>query len=106
MSEKDNKLLAEISHRLRKGGFNIIGLYLFGSRANNTFNEDSDYDIAIILDEKIDWKVKDKVREVVYDIMLGNDIVIDSHIYSKEEINLSITPLRESIKSTGIFYAS
>lgn len=106
MSEKDNKLLSEIFDQLRKGGFNIIGLYLFGSRANNTFNEDSDYDIAIILDEKIDWKVKDKVREVVYDIMLENDIVIDSHIYSKEEIGQSITPLRESIKSTGIFYAN
>ena len=36
MSEKDNKLLSEISDQLRKGGFNIIGLYLFGSRANNT----------------------------------------------------------------------
>jgi predicted nucleotidyltransferase len=106
MSEKDNKLLSEISDQLRKGGFNIVGLYLFGSRANNTFNQDSDYDIAIILNEKIDWKVKDKVREVIYDIMLENDIVIDSHIYSKEEIDHSITPLRESIKSTGIFYAS
>ena len=106
MSEKDNKLLSEISDQLRKGGFNIVGLYLFGSRANNTFSKDSDYDIAIILDEKIDWKVKDNVREVIYDIMLENDIVIDSHIYSKKEIDLSITPLRESIKSTGIFYAS
>jgi predicted nucleotidyltransferase len=106
MSEKDNKLLSEISNQLIKSGFNIIGLYLFGSRAKNTFNEDSDYDVAIILNEKIDWKVKDKVREVIYDIMLESDIVIDSHIYSKEEIDLSITPLRESIKSTGIFYAS
>jgi predicted nucleotidyltransferase len=106
MSEKDNKLLSEISYQLRKGGFNIVGLYLFGSRANNTFNQDSDYDIAIILNEKIDWKVKDNIREVIYDIMLENDIVIDSHIYSKKEIDLSITPLRESIKSTGIFYAS
>jgi uncharacterized protein len=106
MSEKDNKLLAEIYTQIKKAGFDLDGLYLFGSRANNTFSEDSDYDVAIILNEKIDWKVKDKVREVIYDIMLENDIVIDSHIYSKKEIDLSITPLRESIKSTGIFYAS
>ena len=106
MSEKDNKLLAEIYTQIKKGGFDLDGLYLFGSRANDTFKEDSDYDIAIILNEKIEWKVKDRVREVIYDIMLENDIVIDSHIYSKEEIELSITPLRESIKSTGIFYAS
>lgn len=106
MSEKDNILLAEISQQLKKGGFDLNGLYLFGSRAKNTFNEESDYDVAIILNEKVDWKLKDKVREVLYDIMLENDIVIDSHIYSKEQIDLSITPLRVSIKSTGIFYAS
>jgi len=106
MNEKDNKLLSKISEDLKKGGFNLYGLYLFGSRVKSSFREDSDFDVAIILNEKVDWKVKDKVREVIYDIMLESDIVIDSHIYSKEEIDLSITPLRESIKSSGIFYAS
>lgn len=106
MSEKDNKLLAEIYTRIKKGGFDLDGLYLFGSRVKNTFKEDSDYDVAIILNQTVDWKLKDKVREVIYDIMLEQDILIDSHIYSKEDIELSITPLRESIKSTGIFYAS
>lgn len=106
MSEKDKILLAEISTNIKKGGFDLEGLYLFGSRAKNTFNKDSDYDVAIILNQKVDWKLKDKVREVIYDIMFEKDILIDSHIYSKEDIELSITPLRESIKSTGIFYAS
>jgi predicted nucleotidyltransferase len=105
MNEKDNKLLSEISDQLRKGGFNIVGLYFFGSRANNTFNQDSDYDIAIILKEEVDWRVKDKVRGVVYEIMLEHDIIIDSHIYTEKEIELSETPLRETIKSDGIYYA-
>src|SRR5574338_6126 len=101
MSEKDNKLLAEIYTRIKKGGFDLDGLYLFGSRVKNTFKEDSDYDVAIILNQTVDWKLKDKVREVIYDIMLEQDILLDSHIYSKEDIELSITPLRESIKSNG-----
>ena len=105
MSEKDNILLAEIYTQIKKGGFNIIGLYLFGSRANNTFNEDSDYDIAIILKEEVDWRVKDKVSGVVYDIMLEHDIIIDSHIFTKNEIESPITPLRESIKLDGVYYA-
>ena len=105
MSEKDNILLAEIYTQIKKGGFNIIGLYLFGSRANNTFNEDSDYDIAIILNEEVDWRVKDKVSGVVYDIMLEHDIIIDSHIFIKNEIESPITPLRESIKLDGVYYA-
>ncbi|MCU0343610.1 MAG: nucleotidyltransferase domain-containing protein [Ignavibacterium sp.] len=106
MTKKDNILLKRITDELKEYGFNIHGLYLFGSRAKNSFRADSDYDVAIILNQKVDWRLKDKVREVIYDIMLEQDIVIDSHIYSKEEIALSITPLRESIKSTGIFYES
>ncbi len=106
MSEKDKILLADISTKIKKGGFDLVGIYLFGSRSKDNFNKDSDYDVAIILNQKVDWRLKDKIREVIYDIMLERDIVIDSHIYSKEEIELSITPLRESIKSTGIFYAS
>ena len=105
MSEKDKILLAEISTQIKKGGFDLAGLYLFGSRANNTFNKDSDYDVAIILNEKIDWKLNDKLQAIVYDIMLENDIIIDSHIFTKNEIESPITPLRESIKLDGVYYA-
>lgn len=104
MSEKDKILLAEISKQLKKGGFDLAGLYLFGSRVKNTFNEYSDYDIAIILNENIDWRLKDKLQAIIYDIMLEHDIIIDSHIYTKNEIESPITPLRESIKLDGIYY--
>lgn len=105
MSEKDNILLAQISYQLKKGGFDVVGLYLFGSRAKNTFNKDSDYDIAIILNEKIDWKIKDSIQSIIYDIMLEYDIVIDSHIYTRHEIESAQTPFRESILKEGIYYA-
>lgn len=105
MNEKDNILLSEISSQIKKAGLQLNGIYLFGSRAVNKHNETSDYDVAIILNEKIDWKLKDKVREVIYDIMLNYDIVIDSHIYTKMDIDFPTTPLRETIKSLGIYYA-
>ena len=106
MSKKDNILLSEISTQIKKVGLRLKGIYLFGSRAINMHNETSDYDVAIILNERIDWKLKDKVREIVYDIMLNHDVVIDSHIYTEKEIELSATPLMQTIKSNGIFYAS
>lgn len=105
MSEKDNILIAEISKQLKKGGFDLVGIYFFGSRTKHTFNEYSDYDIAIILKEKVDWRVKEKIQSVIYDIMLEHDIIIDSHIYTKSEIESPITPFRESILIDGIYYA-
>ncbi|HMN26494.1 MAG TPA: nucleotidyltransferase domain-containing protein [Ignavibacteriaceae bacterium] len=105
MSEKDNILLSEISSQIKKSGFDLVGIYLFGSRAKDTFNKDSDYDIAIILNKNIDWRLKDKLQAIVYDIMLENDIIIDSHIFTKNEIESPITPLRESIKLDGVYFA-
>jgi len=105
MSEKDNILIAEISKQLKKGGFDLVGIYFFGSRTKNTFSEYSDYDIAIILKEKVDWIVKEKIQSVIYDIMLEHDIIIDSHIYTKGEIESPITPFRESILTDGTYYA-
>lgn len=105
MSEQDNILLTKITRQLKNSSFNIVGIYLFGSRARSTFNKDSDYDIAVILSEKIDWKVKDRIQSIIYDIMLEYDIVIDSHIYTKSEIESAKTPFRESIIKEGIYYA-
>ena len=105
MSEQDNILLTKITRQLKKSSFDIVGIYLFGSRAKRTFDKDSDYDIAVILSEKIDWKVKDRIQSIIYDIMLEYDIVIDSHIYTKSEIESAKTPFRESIIKEGIYYA-
>ena len=105
MSEKDNKILSRISYQIKKAGLQLEGIYFFGSRTKNMHIESSDYDVAIILNEAVDWKVKDKVREIIYDIMLKYDVVIDSHIYTEKEIELSSTPFRQAIKSNGIYYA-
>ncbi len=100
------KIISDLQDKLKSRYRDFYGLYLFGSQARKTSTIQSDWDIAIIFDRTIDWKFKDEVRSLVYDVMLQHNVVIDSHIYSREEILVPKTPFREMLKSKGIFYAS
>jgi predicted nucleotidyltransferase len=68
-------------------GKELINIFLFGSQATNTETTDSDYDILILLKTKKDWRTKDQVIDICYDIDLKHDILIDPHILAEEELN-------------------
>jgi predicted nucleotidyltransferase len=67
-------------------GKDLINIFLFGSQAKNTETSDSDYDILILLKTRKDWRVKDQVIDICYDIDLKHDILIDPHILAEEEL--------------------
>lgn len=67
-------------------GNDLVNIYLFGSQATNTENADSDYDILILIKTKKDWRTKDRVIDICYEIDLKHDILIDPHILAEEEL--------------------
>lgn len=58
---------------------------LFGSRARGDFNQDSDWDFLILLNQEIDVDTEDLIRNKLYDIELKTEEVITSIIEEKEE---------------------
>ena len=80
------------------------GIYLFGSRARGDFNEDSDYDLAIIFNGDIDRKLKSDISNVIFDRMIEHDVIIDNPVFSYKNILEPNMPLIESIIKDGIFY--
>jgi predicted nucleotidyltransferase len=87
MSEKV-KILNDLKNQLTGFlGNNLINIYLFGSQATGKEKPGSDYDILILLKTKNDWKTKDKVIDICYEIDLKHDILIDPHILSEVELN-------------------
>ena len=99
-------LIAELRNVLKSRFNDFRGLYFFGSQKKNIATAVSDWDFAIVFDRTIDWKFKDEVRDILYDMMLKYNIVIDSHIYSVSELRNPKTPFRESVSRDGIFYAA
>lgn len=72
---------------IKNFGNNIKDVILFGSQATETATDLSDYDVLIVLQNEYDWKYKDKIRDVVCEYEIMNDIFIDMNIISEKERN-------------------
>ncbi|MFA5480585.1 MAG: nucleotidyltransferase domain-containing protein [Candidatus Muiribacteriota bacterium] len=101
MAEKINKTIKKIIIEYSKIIKTLIqyeNIYLFGSYAKNTANQDSDIDIAIIVDGN---KIKNKFF-LEYELMTKRrkiDLRIEPHILLKNELT---TPFGNNILSKGI----
>jgi predicted nucleotidyltransferase len=66
---------------------NLKHLILFGSQLSDNANQDSDYDILILLKQKVDWKTEREISDLCYEIDLKYGIITDTHILSEEDLN-------------------
>jgi uncharacterized protein len=85
-------ILRELKHLLQQHFPSAIrDVILFGSRAGGTARDDSDYDVLIVLNTNdYDWKFRDEVTDVVYDLELEYDILVDKHLISLDELEHSL----------------
>lgn len=91
---------------LREFGDKIRDVILFGSQAKGTATELSDYDILIILNEPYNWKLRDRITDVMYDMELKHDILFDKHLLSVNEIKNSLRgaePIYKNAIKNGIY---
>ena len=83
-----NELLSNLKTTLLASfGDNINNIILFGSQATQTANKYSDFDILIVLNNNYNWRYKDKIRDVICEFEIENDIFIDMKIISEKEKN-------------------
>ncbi len=111
MNKKQNRSIKEIEHSLVKVkkclrkvyGERLEAVILYGSFAKNRATEDSDIDIAIILEGNIDTvKEIDRVGELISDIGLEYNELITILPISSQEIKDSIWPLYKSFQKDGV----
>lgn len=98
-------LIDEIKNVIQNNYNGFSGIYLFGSRYNNSWNDDSDVDVLLAFDRDLTWQEKSEIKSDIYDIELKYDYLIDAKIYPKSEIDDPITPFREQVKNNSVFYA-
>lgn len=82
----------------------IDRVILFGSRVDGTARDYSDYDILVIANEPVDWKVKDEIRSVLYDLNIEYDILISVQVVSDSDLSSIIgkQPFIQHAIETGI----
>ena len=64
----------------------ILNTILFGSQAKNENTDNSDFDILIVTKDIFNWKEKNIIRDICFDVSLDFEVIIDSKIISQEEI--------------------
>ncbi|MBI5232894.1 MAG: nucleotidyltransferase domain-containing protein [Deltaproteobacteria bacterium] len=84
-------------------GHRLMDVILYGSFAKDTPTQDSDIDIAVILEGKLD-RVKEiiKIGEVIYNLMLESGEMISVYPISEDEIKNPVWPLYLHIKEEGV----
>lgn len=62
-----------------------VRFLLFGSRARGEEEEYSDYDLLIITGQN-ESGAKDRIEEIETDIFIRHNAIINSHLFSEEEL--------------------
>jgi predicted nucleotidyltransferase len=65
----------------------VRDVILFGSQARGDSDENSDYDVLIILGTDYSGKDENAILDLCYDIDLKYNILLDVHILSTSELN-------------------
>lgn len=80
-------------------------IILFGSKARNTDNSESDWDILVLLNKPtVTFKDEQKVRHNLFEVELEVEEPISTFVYSLTDWNtkMSATPFYTNIKKDGI----
>ena len=84
-------LLHELKHLLQEHFHHVIqDVILFGSQARGTAHENSDYDVLIVVNGDYDWRMRDEITDIVYDLELKYDILFDKSLISTDELHNSL----------------
>ncbi len=81
------ELITEIKQALQQEFPDIIDkVILFGSQAKGNATENSDHDILVVVNTDYDWKLKNRILEILYDFDLKYDILTDVKVISQDEL--------------------
>lgn len=97
-----NELLFSLKHRYNE----FTGIYFFGSRNSDKWNEESDLDLLFTFDKDLSGWEKREIRGFIYEQELKYNYLIDSHFYNLKDIINPRTPFRESILENAKYYAA
>lgn len=85
--------------KLKESNIHFSEAWLFGSYAKGSQHENSDIDIAIVLDENVSVSFDTEIQLML--IRSGEETMIEPHAFSKEEFNQNI-PIVKHIIDSGL----
>lgn len=103
MNPKDYEIAKDLKKRLSEV-VNLIDFKVFGSRARGEADEYSDMDVFIEV-EYLDKQLKEKIRNITWEVGFENSIYISPLIFTRYEIEdspLRASPIVKNISEEGV----
>lgn len=99
--DKNDAIRISINYlnRLKSTNIKFSEAWLFGSFAKGSYNDNSDIDIAIVLDDSVSHSFDTEIQLMI--LRKGEETMIEPHTFSKEEFNNNI-PIVKQIIDNGI----
>ena len=107
MKKISNSKIQEAVRRLAET-YNPLTIYLFGSYAWGTPNEDSDLDFLVVLDDdvKLNLALQIKGKYALKNIDVSTDIILNHQLFFKERAEHPSTLQHKIIKEGKLVYGS
>ena len=102
--EEALQLVREFRDRLAAiYGDRLKGVYLYGSYARDEAREDSDIDIAVVLDGHVDaWEEDRRTSEITGELSLGHDCLLMPFFLSEQEYQEAPFAVYRNIVREGV----
>jgi len=101
---KDVAIVIEyLKNQIKSLFSNFNGIYLYGSYANNTNNDDSDIDIVAIFDKSLTREDRMKLWTLVGNIEAEYNVIFDLHPMNSKELKQNPIYYNQVVNK-GIFY--
>ena len=103
MIQRDYEIAKELKEKLSEVVY-LIDFRVFGSRAREDFDEYSDMDVFIEI-EQLDKQLKQKIRSIIWGVGFKNSIYISPLIFTRSELEdspLRISPIVKNIEEEGV----
>ncbi len=102
-----NKTIIDQVNRIIKTHFtDFKGTYFFGSRLRGDNKKDSDLDLLLCFDRRLEWKEKNLVYDLMAELEIKENIVLDIKVYKESDLKQVWTPFRENVIKGGIFFGA
>ena len=78
---------------------------LYGSRARGDARTDSDYDLLVLVEGEVDWRLEDQIRQRLYPLELTTGAVLTVHAYSRRTWDSPLyraMPFTQRVEQDGI----
>jgi predicted nucleotidyltransferase len=78
---------------------------LYGSRARGDAGPESDYDLLVLVDGPVDWRLEDQIRQCLYDLELETGAVVTVNAYNRSDWRSPLyraMPFTQNVEREGI----